>query len=273
MAAPITPADTDAALPLLLVVEDNRDLRLHIMQCLGSDYRFIEAEDGQQGWEQAREQLPDLLISDLVMPEKDGLELCRLIKSTESTSHIPFIMLTAKATQKGKIEGLETGADDYIFKPFEGKELYLKTRNLLEQRRKLQDKLQNELLLHPIPSDQLSQDQKFMRKVRDLIEKHMNDPKLNVTYLSHELGLSRTQAYRKVSALCGLSVTELIRNMRTKKAANLLEQNWGTVSDVGYEVGFNNLSYFAKCFKESYGRTPSEYLQLKKTESSGTLGK
>lgn len=246
--------------PVVLLVEDNADLRQYIRLCFTEQYRVIEAENGKQGFDRCLEEMPDLVISDLMMPELDGIELCKKIRAHEATAHIPFIMLTARADDKSKLTGLGLGADDYIVKPFNVEELAIKVKNNIEHRKVLHERLRRQMLLEPQPLDVLSADESFLFKLKELIERKMSEPELSVESLSREVALSRVQLYRKVLSLTGVSVNELIRSIRLKKASQLIDRKWGTVSQVAYEVGFNNLSYFAKCFKSEFGKTPSEYM-------------
>ncbi len=246
--------------PVLLIVEDNEDLRYYIRECLGNhNYQFIEAANGKEGLEKAMETVPNIIISDLMMPKMNGMELCKLLKTHERTNHIPFIMLTAKASKDSKMEGLETGADDYITKPFESKELTLKIKNFLQQQIILREKFKKELLTEPYEKGHPFQKDCFIDKLRLVIEKNIDDPDLTVDLLSKELAMSRVQLYRKTLAVTGLSPSDFIRIVRLKKASCLLQRQDNNVSDVAYAVGFNNLSYFTKCFRGMFGKTPSEY--------------
>ncbi|MGB5819416.1 MAG: response regulator [Saonia sp.] len=255
------PIKSKKELNKVLLVEDNKDLRNHIKNVFGNQWHVIEASNGVEGLAIAKEEIPDLIISDLMMPNMDGNELCRNIRLNPTTDHIPFVMLTAKASQQDKLKGLEHGANDYLTKPFNNKELRLKVNNLLRQREKVQKKIQRKLLAFPQPVEVHSQEDRFMYKLRELIFGHLTNPNLNVTFLSSEMGISRVQLYRKVLASTGLSTTDFIRNIRIHKAAELFKGKWGTVSEVAYEVGFNNLSYFTRCFKDIYGSTPSSFLK------------
>ncbi len=245
--------------PILLIVEDHTDLRKFIISCLGNDYQFLEAANGKDGLRQAIEQVPALVLSDVMMPEMDGIEMCDKIKRDHRTCHIPVIMLTAKATDESKLTGLGTGADDYLIKPFNKDELILKIRNQILARTRMQEKIRLEFLSAVTTVKAISIDEKFLDRVKKIIEARISDVQLGVVTLAEEVGLSRAQLYRKVIALTGISVNEFIRKLRLQKGAQLLEQNSGTVSQVAYEVGFTNPSYFSKCFKEHFGVLPSEY--------------
>jgi signal transduction histidine kinase/DNA-binding response OmpR family regulator len=246
-------------LPLLLTVEDNEDIRSFIKTCLGTAYRYVEARHGREGLEKARHEIPDLIISDLMMPEMDGMQLCHEIKKDTRTNHIPFIMLTAKAAEESKMEGLQTGADDYLIKPFNKAELVLKVRNLILLREKLQIRIKNNLLSQATTVVAKSTGEQFIVKAKAYIEANLKEETLTVETLAAELALSREQCYRKIVALTGLSPSAFIRKLRLQKAAQLLAAKWGPVSQIAYEAGFENLSYFSKAFKEEFGKLPSEY--------------
>ena len=246
--------------PSVLLVEDNPDMRHFIKEQLIQEYRIEEALHGVQGFTKAVDQPPDLIITDLMMPEMDGLELCKKLKTNLSTSHIPIIVLTAKAGVENKIEGLETGADEYLVKPFNVDELLVRVRNLIAQRKKLRELFASEP--HPIAPEKItvtSLDQKFIEDTIALLEKRFSDPDFGVSQMQEELGMSKTQLHRKLRALTNEAPGELLRNFRLKRAAQLIRQNSNTVTQIAFEVGFNNPSYFTKCFRELYGMTPSAY--------------
>jgi DNA-binding response OmpR family regulator len=251
------------ALPLVLIVEDNRDMRSYMQDCLDSDYRVIEAVDGEDGLHLAIEKIPDLIISDVMMPKMDGFQLCQRLKSDERTSHIPVILLTARASAESKIKGLELGADDYLIKPFDRTELQIRARNLIEQRRKLRERFSRDISLHPREIAVTSYDEKFLQRAIDIIEQHLGDSEFTVTSFLNEVGMSRMQLHRKLHALTNCSASEFIRVLRLKRAAQLLQQHSGNVTEVAFEVGFNNLSYFSKCFRQQFGMLPSEYTPIK----------
>ncbi len=250
----------DDGLPLLLIVEDNEDIRSFIKTCLGNLYRYSEARHGREGLDKAQHEIPDIIISDLMMPEMDGLELCREIKKDVRTNHIPFIMLTAKAADENKMEGLQTGADDYLIKPFNKAELALKVHNLVLLREKLQAHLKGTLLSQATPAVATSANELFVAKAKAFIEAHMKDETLSVETLAAELNLGREQCYRKINALTGFSPSVFIRKLRIQKADQLLAAKWGPISQVAYEVGFENPSYFGRAFKEEFGKSPSDYV-------------
>ena len=247
--------------PLVLIVEDHVDIRTHIREHLEDCCRIMEAENGIAGLDKAIENIPDLVITDLMMPEMDGIEMCRKLKTDERTSHIPVLMLTAKASVEDRVEGLETGADAYVTKPFNIKELRVRVTKLIEQRKKLRERFSKNIKLEPKDIAITSADEKFLNRVIGIIEEKMGDFEFDAQTLQQEMTLSRSQLFRKLKALTDQSITEFIRTIRLKRGAKLLEQQFGNVAEVTYEVGFNNLSYFAKCFKELFGVSPSEYVK------------
>jgi len=257
--------DAGPSMPKLLVVEDNADLRYYLRSCLSNKYSIVESPDGNDGYQKALELIPDIIVTDLMMPGIDGIELCKKLKADEKTSHIPIILLTAKADHFTKLEGLRTGADDYITKPFSQDELVTRVHNLIAIRRNLQKKYSGQLRLMPSQIEVESMEDRFLKKVMTIIEQHIDDQLLSVDMLAEEAAMSNTQLYRKLKSLTGFSPNELIRNTRLERAASLLKQRAGTVADVAYQVGFNNLSYFSKCFKEKFGLSPSEFT-LQKSE-------
>jgi signal transduction histidine kinase/DNA-binding response OmpR family regulator len=248
-------------LPKLLVVEDNADMRHYIHESLKTSFVVLEAMNGVEGLTKAQIEIPDLIVSDLMMPHMDGLQLCMQIKADERTSHIPVILLTAKADNAYKIEGYQLGADDYIPKPFDVKELEIRIKNLIESRKKLQARYSSQLSFKPRNIQVQSADEKFIKKIGEIIEGHMDDFSFSVEVLADEAALSNVQLYRKLKALTGNAPNDLIRSMRLERAASLLKQKGGNVADIAYQVGFSNLSYFTKCFKEKYNQLPSEILK------------
>jgi len=244
--------------PIVLIVEDNHEIRDYIKSAFGKEYVILESENGRSGLTAAETNIPDLVISDIMMPEMDGQELCKLLKTNEKTSHIPVILLTAKASQECKLEGFETGADDYITKPFHLKELQVRVKNLIHQREKLRKRFTREITLQPSEIAITSVDENFLNRCMAIIEKHMSNPDFSVDAFGKEIGMSRSQLHRKLKALIDQSTSEFIRNIRLKRASELIKNKFGNTSEVSYEVGFNSVSYFIKCFKEVYGKTPSE---------------
>ncbi|MEJ0058053.1 MAG: response regulator [Bacteroidota bacterium] len=250
--------DLPASKAKVLVVEDNNDLRKFIVDAFRNQYHLMEAADGKIGYDIATREIPEIIISDVMMPEMDGITMVKKLKKDFRTSHIAIILLTAKATEFDKLSGLTSGADDYLTKPFNKQELLLKVRNSLFVREQLREKVRIKLLGEN-SSEFQTDEGRFLLKVKNVIDQRLSDESFTVESLAGEIGLSRVQLYRKIIALTGLSVNELIRTFRLQKAARLLRQNWGPVSQVSYEVGISNLSYFSKAFKEKYGVLPSEY--------------
>jgi signal transduction histidine kinase/DNA-binding response OmpR family regulator len=245
--------------PTLLIVEDNPDVTSYIRSFMEKDYRIVDASNGEVGFKKAIDKVPDLIISDVMMPEKDGFELCQKLKSDQRTSHIPVILLTAKADMDSKIEGLEYGADDYIAKPFEDKELQIRSNNLIEQRRQLRDHFRKELVFNPAKITVNSIDEQFLDKVNKHIEQHMDDMEYTVEKLSYDIGMSRQHLNRKLHSLTDHSARDFIRSMRLRRAAQLLQKRNDMITQIAYQVGFNNLSYFTKCFRKQFGQSPSQY--------------
>ncbi|MEE9463237.1 MAG: response regulator [Bacteroidales bacterium] len=247
--------------PRILVVEDSEDVRAHLLDNLEDQFKMQEAEDGEEGLSLATDTIPDIIITDLMMPRMDGVELCKKLKTDERTSHIPVIMLTAKATVESRIEGLETGADAYMTKPFNMQELQTRLKSLIEQRKILRERFSKETDLGPSDIAVTSVDEKFLNKAIQIIEDNLGDCDFDVTAMTGEIGMSRMQLFRKLKALTNQTPSEFIRTIRLKRGAQLLKKNFGNVAEITYEVGFNNLSYFAKCFRELYGVSPSEYIK------------
>ena len=250
---------TDSELPILLIVEDNADLRTLLKQTFDTRYNVMTASNGKIGVELALEHIPDLIISDIMMSEKDGITLTKELKTDERTSHIPIILLTAKAEVESQFEGINTGADDYITKPFDKKLLKLKVEKLIESRKKLQLRYSQEVILMPKDIAITNLDEVFLEKVQVVLDQNLVESSFNTEDFSKAVGLSRMQLHRKIKALTGLSASEFIRSQRLKLAAQLLKKSDINISQVGYTVGFNDHSYFTKCFKEAYNCTPTEY--------------
>ncbi len=254
-ASRITDSETEEQKPLALVVDDNEDVRKFIADLLLPHFDIIQAADGSEALQKAIKEVPDVIISDVMMPVMDGLELCKHIKSEIATSHIPVLLLTARILDNQRAEGYDCGADAYITKPFNGKVLIARINNLLENRRRLK------LSVATGDKEDIvaeNTDKKFADKFRKVVQYHLSDPELNVEFISSELGLSRVQLYRKVKALTNNSPVEIIRIARLKKAERMLATTDKTVSEISYDVGFSSPSYFAKCYKDYFGSSPNE---------------
>jgi signal transduction histidine kinase/DNA-binding response OmpR family regulator len=243
---------------IILVVEDSADVREYIRGSLELTYTMVEAKDGERGINKAKEIIPDLIISDVMMPGIDGFELCRVLKKDVLTSHIPVILLTAKAADEDVLEGLETGADDYITKPFNTKILCARIKNLIDLRRQLQQNLKREMTLQPVKTSVSAVDREFLRDLHQVIEKNLSESDFNVEQMGKKLYMSRATLYRKIMALTGETPTEYIRTYRLKRGAELLKKSFGTVLEVALEVGFSSSAYFTKCFKDKFHQLPSE---------------
>ena len=244
---------------IILIVEDHRDLRAFIRQHLEPAYQILEAVDGADGVDKAIARIPDLIISDVMMPEMDGFALCEKLKEDEKTSHVPIILLTAKASAEAKIAGLETGADDYLTKPFDSKELQVRVRNLIEQRRKLRQRFSREVVLKPAEIAITSVDEAFLHRVKAAVEAHLGEEEFSVEELAREVAMSRMQLHRKLRALTDQSAGQFILSMRLERAVDLMRQDAGTIAEIAYMTGFNTPNYFAKCFRRQFGCSPSEY--------------
>jgi signal transduction histidine kinase/DNA-binding response OmpR family regulator/ligand-binding sensor domain-containing protein len=255
---PVPPIQDPKGKPIALVVEDNTELRAYIREYLESDYVVHESENGRTGLERAVEIIPDIVITDVMMPEMDGIELCRTLKQDVRTSHVPVILLTARADTQSKIDGLEVGADDYVAKPFDSRELAARVWNLIEQRRQLRKKFSAGVVLRPGEVSVSSIDDTLLKKMLDTVEKNMGNENFGVDDLAEGACLSRTHLNRKVHALVNLSPAEFIRYLRLERARELLEKNVGSIAEIADQVGFRNQSHFSASFKERFGVLPSE---------------
>ncbi len=259
-----TPLAIDKTVPIILIVEDNEDVRTYIKDQLVGDYQLLEAENGKIGLDKALSTIPDLIVSDIMMPELDGLELTKRLKKDEKTSHIPVIMLTAKAELRDKLEGLETGADDYLVKPFDAEELRIRAHNLIEQRQKLRERFTKESLFFPKETAITSVDEKYLRRLMEVIELNMDNEAFSIEDFGRQVGMSRSQLHRKIKALTDKSPSIFLRTARLHRAKQLLKAQAGNSTEVAFMVGFSNTAYFSKCFKEEFGVTPTEVLSAKK---------
>ena len=251
--------DTDR--PTLLIIDDNNDIRQYERTLLQDDYFVLEAADGKEGLDVAIKEVPDLVVCDVMMPVMDGLEFTERLKTNTATSHIPVIMLTAKNLEEQRAEGYEHGADSYITKPFHSKVLLARINNLLKQRRLLKTLFKDITQADEQTIDQSSmddRDKQFMKQLHQIIQSNLSRSEFGVEDIGREIGLSRVQLYRKVKAMTGSSVVDLMRKARLYKAKRLLESRSMSISEVAYEVGFSAPSYFTKCFKDEYGMLPGE---------------
>ncbi|OJJ23403.1 hypothetical protein BKI52_03320 [marine bacterium AO1-C] len=248
----------------VLIVEDNSELRKFICIQLAPFYEVLEANNGEEGIAKALEVVPDLIISDIMMPKVDGFELLYTLRNNPLTSHISILMLSAKASEESKIKGLKTGGDDYLTKPFNVQELLLKIKNTLQRREQLrslflQSVSKPHVAIEPSQVTSVSMDEAFLTKAIETVEQHMGNPEFGAAFFYKEMGMSQSSLFRKLKALTGLSVTEFIRTIKLKRAASLIQQKVGTVEEVAFQAGFNDMSYFYRCFKKQFGVTPTEY--------------
>ena len=250
---------SDEDQPVVLIIEDNAELRRLMCDILGEYYRVLAAEDGAKGLALAETHIPDLVVSDIMMPEMDGYELAKRLRANEKTDHIPVILLTARAATEDKLEGLSIGVDDYLVKPFHREELLLRIRNLIHSRRQMREKFLAQSLVTPgsitVPSSQ----KQFIEKLKSVIDQHLTDDMFSVDVLCKEIGMSRTQLHRKIKSVTNLSTTEFIRTYRLQLAAELLKQDAGNIAEISQKVGFGSQAYFTKLFQEHYGVTPLEF--------------
>jgi signal transduction histidine kinase/ligand-binding sensor domain-containing protein/DNA-binding response OmpR family regulator len=245
--------------PILLITEDNDDVRFYIKQNLQQEYRIIEAVDGEDGWNKSIEQMPDLIVSDVMMPKMDGFRFCEKLKTDSRTSHIPVILLTAKAAKEDKLEGYETGADDYIMKPFDTDELKARIKNLIEQRKRLHEHFQKEGIVGLDQTRITSVDKKFLQKAYEIISQNISNELFSVEVFAKNLSVSRSLLHKKITALTGEPPVEFIRRIRLNKAASFIKNKFGNLSEIALEVGFGNPAYFSECFKKQFGVPPSQY--------------
>lgn len=247
--------------PILLIVEDKQEVREFLKSVWHTKYKVHEADNGQRGIEKALEIVPDLIISDVRMPICDGIELCNKLKTDERTSHIPIILLTAGISEENELRGLRSGADDFITKPFKLNILETRVANFIATRKNLRSRYSQELVLEAKDIAITPTDEIFLKRVQGILDEHLSDAGFNAAVFCARIGMSRMQLHRKLQAYTGLSTTEFIRSQRLKQAAQILKTSDITVNEVAYTVGFNTPSYFIKCFKETYKKTPSEYIQ------------
>jgi len=245
--------------PSILIVEDNVELRRYLKEYFESSYQTFEAVNGKAGLEMALRELPDLILSDVMMDEMDGLEFCRHIKAEIKTAHIPVILLTAKDPVEDRIEGMDTGADDYITKPFNLDFLTARIKNLLISRQQLKDRYRKDVSAIVPANVPLSPDEKLLKNFLDYVEEHLSNPQLNIEAICENVGMSRSHLYSKIKAVTGLGIAEIIKEARLKRAKYLLKEKRFNVNEVAYMVGFSDTDYFRKCFKAEFGQTPSEF--------------
>ena len=256
-----TDMDVDASKPTLLLVEDNDEVRTFIKTIFEKDKNILEAENGELAIEIAKNNTIDLIISDVMMPVMDGIELCEIIKSNILTSHIPVILLTAKTSEEAQKEGFAHGADAYVTKPFDANLLILRVNNILRSRKKLIEKFKKESILQPSELTATSTDELFLQKAIDLIEQNMSTAEFSINEFIQEMGMSRSVLYRKLKALTDQSITEFIRTIKLKRAGQLILKSQLSISEIAFDLGFNDLKHFRKSFQKLFNELPSEYRQ------------
>ena len=245
--------------PLVLLVEDNEDVITYLTSLLSANYEILTATDGQSGIDKAIEHIPDLIVSDVMMPQKDGFEVCETLKTDERTSHVPIILLTAKSDTVSRLEGLTHGADAYLAKPFHKEELLIRIEKLIALRHKLRERFSGQgILLKIAKSHSPTRDERFIKKLIEIVEAHLSNENFGMPELCKQAGMSRTQLFRKLKALTGKSATRFIRSIRLEKAKGLLETTDLSISEVAYQTGFGSAAYFSKTFQEEFGAAPSE---------------
>lgn len=248
----------DVQAPVILFVEDNTDMRHYLIRNFRQNFNFIEAENGITGFEKAVTMVPDLIVSDLMMPGMDGYELCRKIRGDDRTSHIPIIMLTAKAGKENLLTGYGCGVDDYLAKPFDHEILQARINNLLNERKLLREKFTRKWIDGSFENIPKSSDEKFIKKLNDILEKNYANPAFGTQFLLRECGMSHSVLFRKLKAVTNLSPNTYIRNFRLIKAYQLISQGDHDISSAAYSSGFNSMSYFSRCFKTLYKKLPHE---------------
>ncbi|WP_199415076.1 hybrid sensor histidine kinase/response regulator transcription factor [Chitinophaga silvisoli] len=257
--APDAPAVYTGKKPLILLIEDSEDFRFYLKDNLGQYFHIIDAPNGLAGWNILQQTLPNIIVSDVSMPEMDGLELCRKIRQQPRTAHLPVILLTARASEEDQLEALDNGASEYITKPFNFEMLLSRIRNIITQQQTLKKTFQQHIEAHPEEIAISSQDEQFIQQALQIVEKNISNPDFSVEELSRELFMSRVSVYKKLLTLTGKPPIEFIRSIRLKRAAQLLEKSQLTIAEIAYEVGFNNPKYFSRYFKLEYGVLPSAY--------------
>ncbi|QNP54337.1 response regulator (plasmid) [Hymenobacter qilianensis] len=268
--------EVPAGPPQLLIVEDNEEVRQYLHQLFEAEYEVLTAEDGIEGWEKALSHLPHFIISDVMMPRSDGLEMCQKIKQHPKTAHIPVLLLTARTAETHQLEGLGMGADDYVSKPFNPTLLQAKVTTLLRNRRKLHEYYQRQILLEPTEIVVADADRQFLENAMSVVEKHLEDAEFSVQVLVREVGMSQSVFYRRIKSITGQTAVEFIRDVRMKRAAQLLAQTPMRVSEVAFQVGIEDAKYFRKAFQKIYMLSPSEYAkqhrQSREAASTTTQG-
>jgi DNA-binding response OmpR family regulator len=256
--------------PIVLLVDDSEDIRIYLRESLKDQYRIVEASDGMKGWQKALSSHPEIIVSDISMPNMDGISLVKKLKNDNRTKHIPVILLTVLAEEIDQLKGLQIGANDYLTKPFNFQLLNLKICNLLALNNVFKDTYTKQISIEIPKVEFMSEDEKYLLKISQFIEDYISNPDLSVTELSKKMNTSRGTMYSKILSLTGETPVEFIRSIKLKKAAILLENSDMKISHIAYEVGFSNPNYFTRAFKAKYNISPSEYILLKRDPTKGT---
>lgn len=252
----------DSEKPLILIIDDNADIRTYIRELVQQEFAVLEAADGTEGIRKAMKYVPDVIVSDIMMPGIDGIECCRRLKSELQTCHIPIVLLTSCSLDEQRVQGYDGGADSYISKPFNSQVLLARLRNLISSARRIRQLVNDSQVI--AREDVSDMDKEFVERFKEIIDRQMGDSDLNIEDIGKEMGLSRVQLYRKIKSLTNYAPNELIRITRLKKAASLLAGTEKSIAEICYEVGFTSPSYFTKCYREQYGESPTELLKRKK---------
>ena len=250
---------SEADAETLLIVDDDPDIRSYVARGLSDTYRILEAENGAEGLDCARDAMPDLIITDVMMPEVDGYELCKAVKSSDVLDHVPVLMLTARAEPDRAAEGFDAGADAYLAKPFSMRDLHSRIHSLLQNRRRVRKRFSWARLGDAETVEVDSADERFIARARESVLDHLDDEHFNVDAFAADVGLSPRQLQRKLKSITDLTPSAFIRRMRLERGAQLVQQDYGTISEIAYEVGFSSPSYFSRCFKDEFGTSPSEF--------------
>jgi DNA-binding response OmpR family regulator len=259
----------DPEKPMILIVEDNIEMRFYLHSVLRRQYQVEEATNGQEALDFVLSKNPDVIVSDIMMPVMDGINLCKAIKADIRFNHIPVILLTARAAETDRIKGLKIGANDYIVKPFHDDVLKARIHNILEDRQKMRERIRKELLMQPELHEEMSEDERLINRAKEIVQQHLDDFDFTIKDFAGAMALSRSYLNRKMQAIVGMSASRFIREIRLTTAAHLIESHKGNVTEIAMDVGFDNFAYFTRCFKEKYGRPPSKYAGQKNLTSQG----
>ncbi len=245
--------------PTLLIVEDEADMREYILSIFDGEYNVLQATNGEEGLAMLHRESVDIVVSDVVMPKMNGVEMTRAVKSSEELKHTPVILLTALKGEHARYQGLETGADDYLNKPFDERELLLKVRNILTTKRSLTDLFNAQFMLKITPAEMPSYDAEFMQRVIEYMEQHYFNPNFSIEDLESQMAMSHASFYRRIKSITGVSMKELLTNYRLERARILVTQSDMRIAEIAIATGFNSSSYFSNCFKKKYGSIALEY--------------